>query len=148
MVPCPRPGRTTEGAAHPRKSVHPERLNVHQEASRRHRRAGAAGRPRRIADDQPGDVETTMTRTNPMTGTPTTETSTECVTEQSFDPREMMQDARGCQLTEENLSGDTLTFAMACTVEGAGSADIKGPLPDRRTDGQRRDEHEHETWAA
>ncbi len=81
----------------------------------------------------PGMWETTMTRTNPMTGTPTTETSTECVTEQSFDPREMMQDAQGCQLTEENLSGDTLTFAMACTVEGAGSADIKGRF---QTDGQ------------
>lgn len=81
----------------------------------------------------PGMWETTMTRTNPMTGTPTTETSKECVTEQSFDPREMMQDAQGCQLTEENLSGDTLTFAMACTVEGAGSADIKGRF---QTDGQ------------
>lgn len=81
----------------------------------------------------PGMWETTMTRTNPMTGTPATETSTECVTEQSFDPREMMQDAQGCQLTEESLAGDTLTFAMACTVDGAGSADIKGRF---QTDGQ------------
>jgi hypothetical protein len=81
----------------------------------------------------PGLWETTMTRTNPMTGTPTTETTTECVQEKSFDPREMMQDASGCSLTNESLAGDTLTFAMACDVEGAGTATIEGRF---QTDGE------------
>lgn len=74
----------------------------------------------------PGLWETTMTRTNPMTGAPTTETSTECVSDETFDPREMMKDAEGCRLTDENLSGDTLTFTMSCEVQGGAGATIQG----------------------
>ena len=80
----------------------------------------------------PGLWETTMTRTNPMTGAPTTETTTECVTDKSFDPREMMKDAGGCTLTDESLDGDTLTFGMSCDVEGGGNATIAGRF---QTDG-------------
>ncbi len=84
-------------------------------------------------DLNPGLWETTMTRTDPMTGSPVTETNTECVTEKSFDPREMMDGAEGCQLVDENLSGDTLTFAMACNMEGGATGEIKGRF---QTDGQ------------
>lgn len=83
-------------------------------------------------DLNPGLWETTTTRTNPMTGAPTTETTTECVSETSFDPREMMKEAQGCQLTDENLDGDTLTFAMACDMQGA-KGEFKGRF---QTDGQ------------
>lgn len=84
-------------------------------------------------DLNPGLWETTTTRTNPMTGSPVTETTTECLKEKSFDPREMMKDAQGCELVDENLSGDTLTFAMACNMEGGAKGDIKGRF---QTDGQ------------
>lgn len=80
----------------------------------------------------PGLWETTTTRTNPMTGQPTTETTTECVKDQKFDPREMMQDTQGCQLTDENLSGDTLSFSMSCSMQGGAKADIQGVF---QTDG-------------
>ncbi len=81
----------------------------------------------------PGLWETTMTRTNPMTGTPVTETTTECMKEKSFDPREMMQGAQGCNLVDENLSGDTLTFNMTCNMEGGAAGEIRGRF---QTDGQ------------
>ncbi|MDZ7842745.1 MAG: DUF3617 family protein [Gammaproteobacteria bacterium] len=68
---------------------------------------------------KPGLWETTMTRTNPMTGEPTTETTTECVRETSFNPSEVMQDAEGCELVKEELDGDTLTFRMECNMQGS-----------------------------
>jgi hypothetical protein len=80
----------------------------------------------------PGLWETTMTRTSPMTGTPTTETSTECVKEKAFDPREIMKNAQGCQLTDEQLAGDTLTFSMSCNMEGGANGTIDGRF---QTDG-------------
>lgn len=80
----------------------------------------------------PGLWETTMTRTNPMTGEPTTETTTECVRETSFNPSDMMQDAEGCELVKDELNGDTLTYRMECNMQGT-QATIDGQF---QTDGQ------------
>lgn len=80
----------------------------------------------------PGLWETTMTRTNPMTGEPTTETNTECVKETSFKPSDMMQDAEGCDLVRDELQGDTLTFRMECDMQGT-QATVDGMF---QTDGQ------------
>jgi hypothetical protein len=80
----------------------------------------------------PGLWETTMTRTNPMTGEPTTETTTECVRETSFNPSSMMEDAEGCDLVRDELQGDTLTFRMECNMQGS-QATIDGQF---QTDGQ------------
>ena len=60
----------------------------------------------------PGQWETTMTRTNPMTGEPITETRTEWI--------------------KDDLDGDTLMFQMECGVQG-GSAMIDGQF---QTDGE------------
>lgn len=80
----------------------------------------------------PGLWETTMTRTNPMTGEPTTETNTECVKETSFNPSDMMQDAEGCELVKDELNGDTLTYRMECDMQGT-QATVDGMF---QTDGQ------------
>ncbi len=80
----------------------------------------------------PGLWETTMTRTNPMTGEPTTETNTECVKETSFNPSDMMQDAQGCELVKDELNGDTLTYRMECDMQGT-RATVDGMF---QTDGQ------------
>ena len=72
-----------------------------------------------------------MTRTNPMTGEPMTETRTECVKESKFDPASMMQGAEGCDLVKNSLAGDTLNFQMECGMEG-GKASIEGQF---QTDG-------------
>lgn len=68
---------------------------------------------------KPGLWETTMTRTNPMTGDPTTETTQECIKQNSFSPSEMMKNAEGCELIDENLDGSTLTFQMECSMQGS-----------------------------
>lgn len=80
----------------------------------------------------PGLWETTLTRTNPMTGEPTTEMSTECVKQTSFDPSSMMKDAKGCELVKDELNGDTLSFRMECDMQGS-QATIDGNF---QSDGQ------------
>lgn len=75
---------------------------------------------------KPGEWETTMTRTNPMTGEPTTETNTRCVKETSFNPSTMMQDAEGCELVKDELNGNTLTFRMECAMEQGTGATVDG----------------------
>lgn len=80
----------------------------------------------------PGLWETTMSRSNPMTGEVTSETTTKCVTETDFDPSEMVQSAQGCRLVENNLDGDTLTFRMECNMQGSEAA-VDGMF---QTDGQ------------
>jgi len=80
----------------------------------------------------PGQWETTMTRTNPMTGEPSTETRTECVKERKFNPASMMQGAEGCDLVKDSLDGDTLSFQMECDMQG-GKASIIGQF---QTDGE------------
>lgn len=78
-----------------------------------------------------GQWETIMTRTNPMTGEPITETRTECVKERKFNPASMMQGADGCDLVSDSLDGDTLSFQMDCDMQG-GKATIDGQF---QTDG-------------
>ena len=69
----------------------------------------------------PGLWQTTMTRTHPITGAPTTETTTECIKDKKFDPAAMMQGAEGCNLIDDNLDGDTLTYRMECNMQGSQS---------------------------
>lgn len=80
----------------------------------------------------PGLWKTTMTRTNPLTGEPTTETSTRCVKETSFNPSEMMKNAKGCNLVKDELDGNTLSFRMECNVQGQ-TATVDGTF---ETDGK------------
>lgn len=81
----------------------------------------------------PGLWETTMTQTNPMTGEPTTETNTRCVKATGFDPNSMMQKAKGCELVEDELNGDTLSFRMECSMEQGMKATVEGEF---QTDGR------------
>ena len=69
----------------------------------------------------PGLWETTMTRTDPFGGEPVTETQSKCVTETSFDPATMMDGAQGCAISQDDLEGNKLTFAMECDTHGAKS---------------------------
>lgn len=80
----------------------------------------------------PGLWETTMTRTNPMTGDPTTETTKECVKATSFNPSDMMENAQGCELVKDELNGNTLSFTMECNMQGS-QAVVDGMF---QTDGQ------------
>ena len=73
---------------------------------------------------KPGLWETTVTSTNSFTGT-TTQTDTECVVEQEFDPRTMFKDAQGCEVVNSSLEGNTLTYSLVCNVEGT-QATING----------------------
>ena len=73
---------------------------------------------------KPGLWETTVTSINSFTGT-TTQTETECVVEQEFDPRTMFKDAQGCELLDDNLQGNTLTYSLVCNVQGT-QATIEG----------------------
>jgi len=68
----------------------------------------------------PGLWETKITRTNPMTGSATTNTNTECVKEETtFNPRSMLAQAKDCRVMKDDLDGDTLNFQMKCNVQGA-----------------------------
>ncbi|WMS88403.1 DUF3617 domain-containing protein [Pleionea litopenaei] len=66
----------------------------------------------------PGLWETTTTGTNPMTGKNETKTETECVKERSISTAEFMQDEKSCKATKDEVSGNTLSFAIQCTVQG------------------------------
>jgi hypothetical protein len=72
----------------------------------------------------PGMWETTMVSTNSMTGT-TTQTTSNCMADEEFDPKTMVEEAEGCEITDKNLDGNTLTFTMACNMQGA-DAIMKG----------------------
>ena len=66
---------------------------------------------------EPGLWEFTSTGTNPFTGQQESETETECVVEDEYDPAEEMED-ENCEVGESDLDGDTLTFSMSCSMEG------------------------------
>ena len=66
----------------------------------------------------PGMWETTMTRTDFMSGQPVTETLSECVKDTEFDPASVVRDMQGCILQDSDLRGDTLNFRMACSEQG------------------------------
>ena len=67
---------------------------------------------------KPGMWETTMVSTNSMTGT-TTQTTSNCMADGEFDPKTMAEGAEGCEVTDDNVDGNTLTFTMACNMQGA-----------------------------
>ena len=61
--------------------------------------------------------ETTMR--NPMTGE---RTSRECLKDAVLDPQTMLEGQDDCQMTEQALDGNTLTFTLAC-AGGSGTAE-------------------------
>lgn len=72
----------------------------------------------------PGLWETTVTSTNSFTGTQTN-TQQECIVEDHFNPKKFAEGSDECELTESDVDGNTLTFTMACTMQG-GSATMTG----------------------
>ncbi len=66
----------------------------------------------------PGLWEFTSTSINPFTGQQETETDTECMVEDEYDPATIMEDDMDCEVGESNLDGDTLTFSMSCNTQG------------------------------
>jgi len=73
---------------------------------------------------KPGLWETTFEMTNPFTGTQS-QTRTECLEENEFDPESMMGPNDNCKVTQSKLKGNTLTFTMACNMDG-GSGTMTG----------------------
>lgn len=67
---------------------------------------------------KPGLWESTVTTTNPMTGTQT-QVNTECLKDEKWDPKSMLEDTEGCEIAESTLNGNTLSFTMTCNVQGA-----------------------------
>jgi hypothetical protein len=78
---------------------------------------------------KPGMWESTMTRTNPLTGSPETVTESECITpdKATFDPREMMKGSSDCRIGEQDKTGNTLTFTMVCAMD-EGEATARGTM--------------------
>lgn len=69
--------------------------------------------------------EVTNARNSPFTGQVESETTQECILQDEFDPASSMGDQEGCEITESNLDGDTLTFSMSCSMQG-GAATMHG----------------------
>ena len=65
----------------------------------------------------PGMWESTVVTNNPLAGTQTS-TSKECIKEQEFDLAKILADTDGCNVIENVVSGNTLTFTMSCNIEG------------------------------
>lgn len=68
---------------------------------------------------EPGLWETSMTQNNPVTGEPMTNTFRTCVESATYDPEALMQEAQGCDVTQNDASGGTLRFRMTCDMKGA-----------------------------
>jgi hypothetical protein len=66
-----------------------------------------------------GAWEITTITTMPMMPSPRTTTSTECVTDEAFDPRTLMEDAKDCRVTRQSVKGNTMTWSMECVGEEA-----------------------------
>ncbi len=66
----------------------------------------------------PGLWEFTSTGINQITGQQESETDTQCVVEDEYDPTTMMEDDMDCEVGESNLDGNTLTFSMSCNTQG------------------------------
>lgn len=68
---------------------------------------------------KPGMWESTMTTTNSMMPRPMTTTSKNCVTEPTYRPEEMLDNVEHCKNMTSDVSDNTLTFSMQCTMQGA-----------------------------
>ncbi|WP_018624341.1 DUF3617 domain-containing protein [Kangiella aquimarina] len=80
---------------------------------------------------EPGLWETSMTRTDPLSGQEVTDTQKECIEERYFDPEELTKDMQGCKLTQNELKGNKLNFTMHCEDAGmtssvAGEYEVNG----------------------
>lgn len=67
----------------------------------------------------PGLWKTTTTTTNSMLDQTQTQTTQECVTETSFNPDDMTEELDECEVVRNDVSGNTLTFDMACSADGS-----------------------------
>lgn len=68
---------------------------------------------------EPGRYETTMTRTNPVTGLTKTDTTTECIEEaKEFRPSDLLEEAEGCEMLEESSDAQSMQFVMKCAMGG------------------------------
>lgn len=74
--------------------------------------------------------ETTMR--NPMIGE---RTSRECLKDTVLNPQTMLEGQDDCQMTEQALEGNTLTFTMAC-ADGSGNAQGRMSVDGDRGDGE------------
>ncbi|WP_144395478.1 DUF3617 domain-containing protein [Pleionea sediminis] len=70
----------------------------------------------------PGLWETKMTRTNPMSGEPVTETTQECIHESEFNPAQLMRGMDGCKLVKNDISEHAVKFKMQCESQGTTSS--------------------------
>ena len=82
---------------------------------------------------EPGMWEMTSTMTTPMFPQPRVETVKECMTEEKISPKDLLdaEDTGECQITESNVSGNSMTWAMQCnnpggTMTGSGNFTSKG----------------------
>lgn len=73
----------------------------------------------------PGMWETVMTTTNSMMPEPTVNTSQSCVKDAVFHPEDMLDGVEHCQMTENKVADNRLTFAMTCTMHGT-QTNVKG----------------------
>ena len=69
----------------------------------------------------PGNWETTVVMNHPMLGNQTN-TQTQCIEEEEFDPNQFLQGQEECTMVEQNVSGNTLTFEMECNAQGTRSS--------------------------
>ena len=86
-----------------------------------------------------GKWQSTVTTTNSFMPTPVTRTHTECRKETRFDPAEMMKEAQECELTDQNVNGNVLTFTIVCRtqegdVTGNGRYELMGDRLEGRMD--------------
>ncbi len=83
---------------------------------------------------EPGLWEASWTIHNTLTGQAFTETRTQCIRTREFNPRELLRQAQGCTVTDEQQQGNRLHFTLVCTLEGGAKTEVTG---DFATDGTR-----------
>ena len=85
----------------------------------------------------PGKWETTMTMTMPFAQEPTVQSSTQCIRQDSYDPARDLQMQGDCEVVEQNVSGNTLTWRMNCRMaEGTAVADGQATIDGDRGEGR------------
>lgn len=67
----------------------------------------------------PGMWEITTRMTSPMSPSPRTQTSQECITENLIRPSDLApQESGECQITQTKVSGNSLNWTMQCNTPG------------------------------
>ena len=74
-------------------------------------------------------VETEMH--NPMLPQPQIETTTECITEDSFDPAQAMMEGGGCTVTDKQDSADSISWKFKCGGNGMPESSGEGKFVTR-----------------